>query len=184
MTDEAIIGLLMHSRDDGIRALADQYEKLLIHIVVGILGGRPQDVEECVNDTYLKFWSSMDSFDAQKASLKTYLKVIARNTALNRLRDLSRKEETELPADLSEIAKEYADQSRNVEAHILKQEDFGRLGEIIRGLNERDRELVIRKYFYLQSSGTIARALGISRPAVDTRLSRLRVRMKREFEKE
>lgn len=184
MTDEAIIELLRNEREEGIKELADKYEKLLVHIVLGILGGRPQDIEECINDTYLKLWGSIGSFDMSKASLKTYLKVIARNTALNRLRDLCRKEEKELPDDLSEIAKEYVDQSRNVEAQVLRKEDFSKLGEIIRELNEKDRELVIRKYFYLQSAKQIAQALEMSAAAVDTRLSRLRIRMKQEFERE
>lgn len=184
MTDEAIIELLRNQREEGIRELAEKYEKLLVHIVLGILGGRPQDIEECINDTYLKLWSSIGGFDSGKASLKTYLKVIARNTALNRLRDLSRKEEKELADDLSEIAADYVDHSRNVEAQVLKKEDFSRLGEIIRELDETDRELVMRKYFYLQATKTIAGAMDMSAAAVDTRLSRLRVRMKQEFEKE
>ncbi|MBO5198971.1 MAG: sigma-70 family RNA polymerase sigma factor [Lachnospiraceae bacterium] len=184
MTDEELLALLICDREAGMAEIAVKYEKLFVHIMLGILGGRHQDIEECLNDTYLKIWKSVGEFDISKASLKTYLKVIARNTALTRLRDISRREEKEIPDDLSEIAKDYVDHSRNVEAQILKQEDYDRLSCIIRGLDSKDRELVIRRYFYLQPTKEIAGAMGMKESAVDTRLSRLRVRMKREYEKE
>ena len=60
----------------------------------------------------------------EKASLKTYLKVIVRNTAINKLRDLSRREERELPDDISDIAKYYIDHKQNVEGQIFSKENI------------------------------------------------------------
>jgi RNA polymerase sigma-70 factor (ECF subfamily) len=51
-------------------------------------------------------------------------------------------------------------------------------------LNKKDHELVIRRYFYLQSSKDIAIAMKMTVTAVDSRLSRLRNKMKQDFEKE
>ena len=88
MTEEDIIELIKSQENAGMEALADKYGKLLSYIISGILGKRPDDIEECVNDTYLKIWRNVDNFDFSRASLTTYLKVIARNTAINRLRDV------------------------------------------------------------------------------------------------
>ena len=93
MTEEDIIELIKSQENAGMEALADKYGKLLSYIISGILGKRPDDIEECVNDTYLKIWRNVDNFDFSRASLTTYLKVIARNTAINRLRDVRRREE-------------------------------------------------------------------------------------------
>lgn len=184
MKDEAIVNLIYEKNEYGLVKLADKYEKLLIYIAKGILGNRSRDIEECVNDTYLKLWNHIDKYDMSKASLKTYLKVIVRNTAINKLRDLSRREDRELPDDISDIVKYYADNSQNVEGKIFAKEDIKRLNEVIECLNKKDRELVIRKYFYLQSSKDISKAMNMTVTAIDSRLSRLRSRMKQEFQKD
>ena len=56
MTEEDIIELIKSQENAGMEALADKYGKLLSYIISGILGKRPDDIEECVNDTYLKIW--------------------------------------------------------------------------------------------------------------------------------
>jgi RNA polymerase sigma-70 factor (ECF subfamily) len=184
LKDEAIVNLIYEKDELGLSKLADKYEKLLIHIAAGILGSRSRDVEECVNDTYLKLWNHIEQYDMEKASLKTYLKVIVRNTAINKLRDMSRREERELPEDISDIAKYYVDHSQSVEGQVFNQENMQQLNNIIGHLNKKDQELVIRKYFYLQSSKKIAAATKMTVTAVDSRLSRLRNKMKQELEKE
>lgn len=184
LKDEAIINLIYDKNELGLSKLADKYEKLLIHIAKSILGSRSRDIEECVNDTYLKIWNHIEQYDMEKASLKTYLKIILRNTAINKLRDLSRREKSELPDDISDIAKYYIDNSQNVEGKVFSKENIKQLSNIIGHLKEIDKELVIRKYFYLQSSKDIAKATKMTVTAVDSRLSRLRIKMKKEFEKE
>jgi RNA polymerase sigma-70 factor (ECF subfamily) len=184
LKDEAIVSLIYEKDELGLLKLADKYEKLLIHIAAGILGSRSRDIEECVNDTYLKLWNHIERYDMDKASLKTYLKVIVRNTAINKLRDLSKREERELPEDISDIAKYYIDQSQSVEGQIFSKESMKHLNKVISGLSERDKELVIRKYFYLQSSKEIAKATKMTVTAIDSRISRLRNKMKQEFLKE
>lgn len=184
MTDEAIIDLIYEKDESGLSKLADKYEKLLIHIAAGILGSRSRDIEECVNDTYLKLWNHIERYDMEKASLKTYLKVIVRNTAINKLRDLSKREERELPDDISDIAKYYIDQKQNVERQVFSKENLKLLNEIIEDLNKKDQELIIRKYFYLQSSKQIAASMKMTVTAVDSRISRLRNKLKQEFAKD
>lgn len=184
MKDEAIIDLIYEKNELGLSKLADKYEKLLIQIAAGILGNRSRDIEECINDTYLKLWNHIEQYDMEKASLKTYLKVIARNTAINKLRDLSKREQLELPEDISDIAKYYIDKRQNVEGQVFDKENMIQLNMIIGHLNEKDQELVIRRYFYLQSSKDIATATKMTITAIDSRLSRLRNKMKQEFEKE
>lgn len=181
MTEEEIIDLIRRQDDAGMSALAERFEKLLFYIVRGILGSRQDDIEECVNDTYLKIWRNVEWYDFERASLATWLKVIARNTALNRLRDVRRHEEQCCSGELSELADTVADARQNVENQIVRKEQAARLNEVVRRLPDRERELMLRKYFYLQSSKTIASSMGMTVNAVDTRLSRLRSRMREEF---
>ena len=184
MKDQKIINLIIDGNELGFIKLANKYDKLLFYIAKGILGNRIEDVEEWVNDTYLKLWRNIDKYDCEKASLKTYLKVIVRNTAINKLRYLGRHENNQISADISDVAKYYADNSQNVEKSIFDKEDIERLNILIKNLKEGDQEIIIRKYFYLQSSKHIAKAMNMTVTAVDTRSSRTRKILQKEFNKE
>ena len=92
MTDERILKLLINKDEKALYKLSGKYDKLLSYIISNIVGNRPEDVEECLNDTYFKVWKNAHKIDLKKASLKTYLKYVARNTAINRIRDLSKDE--------------------------------------------------------------------------------------------
>lgn len=181
LRDKKIVKLIVKKEEEGLKALTEKYEKLLTYIATGILGNNREDVEECVNDTYLKAWSHMQEFDFEKASLKTYMSVIVRNTAINRLRKISRTEGTAQKDELCDLAEDYADQRQDVEATMERKESMRALNEIIANMKKKDRELVLRRYYYLQSSKEIAFHMKMSVNAVDSKLSRLRKQMKQEY---
>ena len=181
MIEQEIVELIRIQDNAGMAALAEKYGKLLRYIIQGILGNRQDDIEECVNDTYLKIWRNVQQFDFDRASLSTYLKVIARNTALNRLRDVKRHAEHCCQGEFSELADNVPNLELSVEEQIVKKEQAARLNEVVRTLPDKEREIMLRKYFYLQSSKTIASAMGMTVNAVDTKLSRLRGRIREEF---
>lgn len=184
MNDQKIVNLIREGDELGFICLENKYEKLLFYIAKGILGNRIEDLEECVNDTYLKFWNNIEKYDSEKASLKTYLKIIARNTAINKLRDLSKHENNRMSDDISDIAKYYIDNSQNVEKQVFSKEDLRILNILIKNLKSKDQEIIIRKYFYLQSSKNIAKSMNMTVTAVDSRLSRTRKALQSDFERE
>lgn len=182
LRDNKIVKLIRNQEEEGLKALSEKYEKLLVYIATGILGNNWEDVEECVNDTYLKVWKHIEDFDFEKASFKTYLSVIVRNTSINRLRKISRIEGTAQKEELSDLAAEYVDQKQNVELSLERKENMEALNHIIGGLKKKERELVLRRYYYFQSSKEIAFHMGMSVNAVDSKLSRLRKQMKKEYD--
>lgn len=184
MKDEKIVKLIREEDELGFIKLGDKYGKLLYYIARGILGNRAEDVEECVNDTYLKFWNNIDNYDMEKASLKTYLKVIVRNTAINRLRDLSRHERNQITDDISEVARYYVDNNQNIEDYVFTKESIEKLNVLIKKLKPKEQEIIIRKYFYLQPSKHIAKSMNMTVSAVDSKASRTRKQLKTEFEEE
>lgn len=181
LTDQEIVQLLWKKQECGLTHLAVKYEKLVLHIIKTILGTNNRDVEECLNDTYLKIWNHIERFDFDKASLKTYIKVIARNTAINRLRSISVKETPIIPMDYSEAAKDYMENNHSLEGSLIKKEEVRQLKDCIDRMKKKDRELLIRKFFYLQSSKEIAKVMHMTVSAVDSRISRLRVKLKDEM---
>lgn len=184
MSDQEIVELLLNQEEAGLVKLARKYEKLILYIIKTILGSKHRDVEECLNDTYMKIWKNIKNYDFKKASLKTYVKVIARNTAVNRLRDISRKEPDALFLDYPKEAMNYILTNPSLEEKVVLKEDIQRLQELLKRFTAKDRELVIRKYFYMQSSKQIAKKMASTVNAVDSKLSRLRITIRRELGKE
>lgn len=182
--DQDIVKLLVARDEKAIELIAGRYEKLIRYIAVTILQHRETAVEECINDVYLKVWNNGTGYDYEKATFKTYLKAITRNTALNYLRKLKRLEELEGLDEEDTLQSEYIDYSQNLEQKIIFQEEVQALNKILHGLKKKERELVLRRFYYLQSTRQIGTAMGMSENAVDSKLSRLRKKIKKHYEKE
>ncbi len=182
--DKEIVELLKMRDPRSIELIADRYEKLIRYIAVTILHNRETSVEECINDVYMKLWTHGAGYDYEKAAFKTYLKAIVRNTALNHLRKLRRLEELEGMDESDTLQSEYIDYSQNLEQRMIFQEEVRVLNRILTELRKKDRELVLRRFYYLQSTRQIAAAMELSENAVDSRLSRLRKKIRKQYEKE
>lgn len=182
--DQDIIDFLAANDQRGIELTAQRYEKLIRYIAATILGNGKTEVEECINDVYVKLWKHGIQYDRTKASFKTYLKAVARNTALNHLRRLHRLEELEGMDETDTLQSEYIDYYNSPEQKVIFAEEVQALNRVLRDLKKKDRELVLRRFYYLQSTEQIARGMGMSKNAVDSKLSRLRKKIKKRYEKE
>ncbi|MCD7866832.1 MAG: sigma-70 family RNA polymerase sigma factor [Clostridiales bacterium] len=183
--DQDIIELLMSRDQKAIELTAQRYEKLLLYIISSILGDRRELVDECVNDVYLKLWTGGQAYDFRKASFRTYLKAIARNTALNSLRRARRLEELEGGEwEKDTLLDAYIDYSQDVEKRMVYQEEIEVMERVLHKLKKKDQALILRRYFYLESVKQIAAAMKMSENAVNSRLSRLRGKLKRSYERE
>lgn len=182
--DHHIIQLLAKKDQQAIALIEKRYEKLIRYIARTILSDRESSVDECVNDVYMKLWLNGANYDYHKASLQTYIKAITRNTALNHLRKLRRQEEHEHNDQYESIRDLYADYRQDVEQTMVQKEEIQTLETIIKGLKQKDRELVLRRFYYLQSTRQIALAMKMTENAVDSKLSRLRKKIKNEYEME
>ena len=182
--DQDIIELLVRKDQRGVELIAQRYEKLIRYIAVTILQNRETEVEECINDVYMKLWEHGVQYDYEKASFKTYLKAITRNTALNYLRKLRKLEELEGMDETNTLQSEYIDYYNSPEQKMIFQEEVQVLNHILRELKKKEKELVLRRFYYLQSTKQIAQAMRMSENAVDSKLSRLRKKIKKRYEKE
>ncbi|MCD8347735.1 MAG: sigma-70 family RNA polymerase sigma factor [Lachnospiraceae bacterium] len=182
--DEDIVALLRGRDQKSIELIAERYERLLRYIAVTILRDRETEVEECINDVYLKVWTHGTEFDLEKASLRTWLKAITRNTALNYLRKVSRREEFEENGEEDPLHSGDMDDADNPERRMIFQEEVRALERVLNDLKKKDREMVLRRFYYLQSTRQIAEAMGMSENAVDSKLSRLKKKIRKRYERE
>lgn len=130
--------------------------------------------EECAQDVMATVWQKAHLFDAERASVATWVFTIARNRRIDALRKQRRPE----PEDLTWGPEHEPDQT---EAFALQQESE-LLGKALAALPENQRVLIERAYFGELSHSEIAAETGLPLGTIKSRirlaLERLRNEMK------
>jgi RNA polymerase sigma-70 factor, ECF subfamily len=83
LTDADLCDRLHNADGDALRVLYDRYSGLVYTLACRILS-RAEEAEDLTQDIFLSFWTD-PKFDANRASLGTYLSLLTRSRALNRL---------------------------------------------------------------------------------------------------
>lgn len=162
--DGELLSLLRSSPEKGFKALVSQYGGLVYAVIRRILP-HAADAEACAADVFSEFYLGMDRYDPSKGSLKAWLCVIARNNAV----DLARKNK---PAFSLDEAHDLTSEKNSPENELEKREFRRAVLTEVKALNEPDREILLRKFYFGESSKEISARLGLSVSNVDTRTSR------------
>lgn len=183
MDDAALCQLLQDDPEAGLRICIDRYYPAVRTVCTAILRRYPQDAEECVNDSFLQLWKTVGSLQ-EPNQLRAYLCCIARNLALSRYRALAAagRHSAEMPWDAlpEDAAAEDADVLLAMEARA----DAEALQKAVLSLKEPDREIFVRKYYYMESVRAIAQHFAMTERAVEGILYRSRKRLRRVLEEQ
>ncbi len=90
--DEDLIRSLRAGHQDALGILYDRYGQLVFTVALRILN-RPDEAEDLTQEVFLVFWKK-ENFQPQRASLGTYLSVLTRSRALNKLRSRGSQQRT------------------------------------------------------------------------------------------
>lgn len=176
MEDKQIIQLFCDRCENAITYISDKYEKYCFSIAHNILGVR-EDAEECVNDTWFKVWNSIPP------TMPTYLRVfvgkIVRNLSFDKYRasHSAKRGGGEMSVVLDELA-EVITGSDNVEAEYELKELVMTINEFLYSVSERDRDIFVRRYFYVEDTACIAKSHNITEKNVLMILSRVRSKLR------
>lgn len=174
MNDKRVITAIKNRNEAAINEVITKYSKLLWSVAGAVLNhiGSTQDVEECVADTFIYLWEHPEKYNFQRGKLKTWLSIVARTQAVNRCREIAKRNIVPLEEN------DFADQ-RGVADTLLETETRGALITEINALGEPDREILIRRYYYGQKPKEIALALDISVKQVDNRLYQTKLKLRK-----
>ncbi|MFN7224294.1 MAG: sigma-70 family RNA polymerase sigma factor [Paracoccaceae bacterium] len=129
--------------------------------------------EECAQDVMATLWQKANMFDAERASVATWVFTIARNRRIDALRKSRRPE----PEDLPWGPEPEPDQAEVFEA----QQETERLGAALAQLPAKQRALIERAYYGDLSHSEIALETGLPLGTIKSRirlaLERLRHQM-------
>lgn len=174
MEDAQIIRLLFDRTEAALTALSERFGSRLYRTALNILGD-PQDAQEAVNDTYLALWNAIPP--SCPDPLAGFVLQTGRNTALNHLRrSRARKRDTSFDLSLDELA---GCIPGGCLEDALNARLLGRaISRFLDALPGESRVLFLRRYYFGDSVGQIAKALGLRENTVSVRLSRLRQKLK------
>ncbi len=198
-SDDDLAKRLSERDPEALETLITRYSREVFYFIRLVLDGVgvAQDAEECVNDLFVAVWQEIESFDTGRGTLRTWLTMRAKYIALDRRRQLCRRQTHILQsADESRQWTSDSGGGRKVHGwggydsdnrvalpphpassmeHLLEQtERREELRLALATLPELDRYLIYQRYFKFASTEELAAKTGLTRHAVDTRLWRAR----------
>jgi RNA polymerase sigma-70 factor (ECF subfamily) len=165
--------------------LVKRYDRNVFRIVQHITQNR-EDAEDVVQDAFLKAYRNLEQFQEQ-SKFYTWLVRIAVNEALMKLRRrrpermISLDQEVETEED--SMPREVADWSPNPEQQYTQAELRDILSRTIQGLPAGFRMVFVLRDVEGLSTEETAEALGLSIPAVKSRLLRARLQLRERLSK-
>ena len=111
-----------------------------------------QDAEDLTADVFVKVFEKLDSFDESKASLSTWIYTVARNTLTDYYR--TRRVHEEIPETMPA--------GSSVEDDVCNNEMLEALANALETLDERERDIIVLRYYSGKTLKTIAEQMDIS----------------------
>lgn len=182
MEDSQIIELYWQKNADAISETAKKYGAYCFTIAENILHDK-EDSEECVNDTWLNAWNAIPPQRPRR--LQMFLAKITRNLSLNRFnaRTAEKRGGGEMALILDELADCLAGDA-DVEAAYEGRELEQLIRRFVQTLPERDGNVFVRRYFFIDPAAAIAKRYRLTENNVMVILSRVRKKLKQELMKE
>ena len=181
MTDAEIIDLFFERSEQAIEELDKKHGGAVARVARNILGNA-QDAEECVNDTYLGTWNAIPPH--RPSPLRTFVCKIARNLATKKYHaNTAEKRNSQYDLALDEL-EEVLSAGSSVEEALEAQELRAAINGFLDSLNDSDRFLFMRRYWYADPVQDIAEMTDSTSNSVTVRLFRIRKKLRLYLEKE
>lgn len=147
----------------------NSYGDLLFSIVAPMLSDM-RDVEEVVQDSFIKAFSNINKYNPEAAAFQTWLGRIARHTVIDRLRKPGNRFQT------IEISKE---QETTFDDNGDEEPDIELLTQAINTLRGEERVIINLIYYDNLSPGATAEILEITPAILSSRLYRIKKKLAR-----
>jgi RNA polymerase sigma-70 factor (ECF subfamily) len=138
-----------------------------------------EDAEDLTSLAFERAYASRERFDAARGTFSSWLFRIAHNVLANYYRTHQRRAaheaENDLPADLVTTGP-------SPEAQVIQGERVARLLQGLRGLSQRDQEVITLKFAGELSNREIGQVIGLAEKTVSVVLWRATERLRRRLE--
>ncbi len=173
--DEKIIELFFDRSEQAIRELDTKYGKACFKLSYNIVNNR-QDAEECVNDSYLGMWNAIPP--ARPNPLLSFVLRIVRNLSVKMYwKNKAEKRNSEYTVAMQEV-ESFLTASNSTEEEVEARELARMIEDFLDMQTVEDRVIFMRRYWFSDSYGDIAKKVGLSEKNVSVRLTRLRKKLR------
>lgn len=157
--------------------LYDRHASLLLALTTRVLGDRG-DGEEALQEVFLLVWQHPERYDSQRSSVLTWLSLLARSRALDRLR---RKNSRRRTVDAVEREVRVVQEAPRGVARTLDGERRRRVQAALRDLSHEQREVVQLAYYQGLTQREIAERTATPLGTVKTRTLAAFTRLRRQL---
>lgn len=182
MEDEKIVQMYWERNEDAITETSSKYGPQCYALSRRILY-QNEDVEECVNDTWLHTWNSIPP--NRPVVLLPFLLKITRNLSIDRYKYNHSKKR--YSAELSVIMEELGNCVENTntpESECLASELSKEISRFLLSLSKKERNICIHRYVLFESAKEIGDFYHIRPGAVRVSLSKTRTKLRTYLIKE
>lgn len=181
--EKKLLKELKKSPNDGMCRVIELYMPAVKTICRHILNGMGNDVvDDVIQETFIKFGLFTESEKKIKGSIKGLIYQIARNQAIDKLREnKNRIGESNVSMDFYEIEGLISDLGANIEDVFARRYNFNLVHEVIGAMKEPDKKIFILRYFYNYKVREIALEVGIPEDNVESRIRRKRELLKKQL---
>lgn len=168
---ELLAQKLMQGDENALEAIIDRFTPLVSTIVYNLANGSlsTADIEDLTSETFIALWYNRGKVLPDR--LKGYICCIAKNKTKNKLISMSRHQAVNIEnadyADGLAVADKIEDK---IVTEVLR--------EALDIIGEPDKEILIRHYYYYQSSTEISERIGMKSETVKSRIKRAREKLK------
>jgi len=175
-TDTELVTRAKAGDREAFGLLVERHEASIYGLCIKMLRN-PEDAEDCLQEVFVKAYKALPTF-REEARFSTWVYRIATNACLMRIR--KRKLDTvslDQPLQLgeAEIPREIADWTTNPASAVMNEELGGVLTRHINDLPTNNRIVFVLRDVHGLSTEETAGILGLSVPAVKSRLHRARL---------
>lgn len=172
--NENFIDYLKKRDIEALDYVIDNYSKRIFNVAYSVLKNSELS-EECLNDVLLKIWDNVKYFNREKEKFYPWIIAITKNTAI----DIYRKEikhSSKLNIEDIDLYEEYSFDKRLENKAKLKD-----VTKEIKGMNNIDKEIFLRKFYLDQPSKIISEKMGLTDKFINLRIFRGRKKLQNKF---
>ena len=174
MIDALLLHGIRNGHENALEQAIDKYTAYVCKIIRNVAGTAltREDIEEVASDVFLALWNNADKVD----KLKAYIAAIARNKAVNKIREIAES----LPLEGSMLA----DNGGTPEDRAISEDEQRMVKSAVLAMDDIDREIFLRHYYGTQTVPEISRETGMNEATVRQRLVRGRKKLRQIINKE
>ena len=172
-TDEALVRAVLAGDQEQFAALVDRYKRGITNFI-GASVRSPSDVADLSQETFLRAYAHLGTFNPQLGKFSTWLYHIARNVVRTHLGKAQRRPATQELGEEQTLENALADLSREADpaGGVLRAEAEAEVRAALSELPDRTRTVLALRYYDNMDYQAIAQTMGLSLGNVKTLIHR------------